>query len=101
MTNKEFKEWKKSTERLLNDCWKFRKLCDKPFDRGFIGELLVLEQLLQIYKTVNTKYLGSATRGRDFELTFKNGPIKYIEVKSTSEWDKNKKPKWVRQNARN
>jgi hypothetical protein len=37
MINKEFKEWKNSAERLLEDCWRFRKLCKKPFDRGFIG----------------------------------------------------------------
>ena len=86
--------------RLLKNLWEFRRTVQTPFDRGFIGELLVLRQLLRTYKTGSIKYFGSANRGRDFELTLKGRTIQ-IEVKSTSEWDKNKNPKWVRQHARN
>ena len=86
--------------RLLKNLWEFRKTTQTPFDRGFIGELLVLKQLLRAYKASNIKYFGSANRGRDFELISKGRTIQ-IEVKSASEWDKNKNPKWVRQHAKN
>ena len=86
--------------RLLKNLWEFRRTVQTPFDRGFIGELLVLRQLLRTYKTGGIKYFGSANRGRDFELTLKGRTIQ-IEVKSTGEWDKNKNPKWVRGSAKN
>ena len=106
MTNKEFKKWKNSTERLLDDCWKFRKLCDKPFDRGFIGELLVLKQLLDTYKAdlcskLDNKitYAGSANKEWDIELKLQRKTIQ-INAKATTTSDKNNNPRWVRQQAK-
>jgi hypothetical protein len=107
MKNKEFKGWENSTEKLLDDCWKFRKLCGKPFDRGFIGELLVLKQLLDTYKAnlcskLDNKiiYAGSANKRWDLELTL-NGRTIQIDAKATTVYDKDNKPKWVRQHAKN
>lgn len=106
MQKKEFKKWTKLTKKILDDCREFRKLCDKPFDRGFIGELLVLKQLLDTYKTklcANSDnkiiYAGSANKKWDFALKL-NGEIIQINAKATTVLDKNHKPRWVRQQAK-
>ena len=106
MTNKEFKEWENSTEKLLTDCWKFRRLCGKPFDRGFIGELLVLKQLLDTHKAdlcskLDNKiiYAGSANKEWDIELKLQQKVIQ-INAKATTTSDETNNPRWVRQSAK-
>lgn len=107
MKNQEFKKWENLAKKILDDCWKFRRLCDKPFDRGFIGELLVLKQLLNTYKTelcstLENKiiYAGSANKKWDFELKLNRKTIQ-IDSKATTIWDQYDKPKWVRQKGAN
>ena len=85
-------------KRLLKDLWEFRNIIEIPFDRGFIGELLIYEQLLRTHRVEDIKYFGSANKGYDFELRLNKRTIQ-IEVKSTSVKDENGKPKWVRQRA--
>jgi len=109
MEPKIFKRWGISTRRTLDTIWKFRKLCGRPFDRGFIGELLVLEQLLKTYKSklcASTNngfvYEGSSNKKWDISLTLDEKTV-YINAKATSTKDKkgkNGKPRWVRQQAR-
>jgi hypothetical protein len=69
MNKKTLQSWKKLVGEMLNTSWKFRKLCGRPFDRGFIGELLVLKQLLDTYESKlcavlgnNIDYAGSANK---------------------------------------
>lgn len=105
MDKKTYKNWKSLTDKILEDCWKFRKyLCDKPFDRGFIGELLVIKQLLKTYKTDicslpenSITYAGSSNKGWDIELKLNARSI-FFNAKSTTQ-DESGRPKWVRQSA--
>ncbi len=105
MEKKTFKDWEESTREVLDATWKFRDLCKKPFDRGFIGELLVLERLLKTYKSKLCThdngfiYVGSANKGWDISLTI-NNETKYINTKATSMADGEGCPKWVRQDAK-
>jgi len=69
MNKKTYKNWKSLTDKMLDDSWKFRNLCGRPFDRGFIGELLVIKQLLETYETDicslpenNLIYAGSSNK---------------------------------------
>ncbi len=108
MKREELKEWTDSTRKTLDTCREFSKLCCKPFDRGFIGELLVLGRLLETYKSKlcasaenGFKYAGSAKKGWDISLTLGKKTI-YVNAKATTEKGKDKvNPKWVRQHARN
>jgi len=102
----QFKKWEKLTNKILKECWEFRNLCGKPFDRGFIGELLVLSQLLREYKKDLCSnednyviYNGSSNKKWDIELKLDNKIIQ-INAKATSQLDKGGKPRWVRQSAK-
>ncbi len=93
------------TDKMLNDCWRFRNLCNKPFDRGFIGELLVLKQLLATYGNDLSSllendiiYAGNSNKNWDIGLKF-NGKVLFFHAKATTVAQDNK-PVWVRQNAR-
>lgn len=107
MKKEELRKWADSTRKTLDACRKFGTLCGKPFDRGFIGELLVLGRLLETYKSklcVSTengfKYVGSAKKRWDISITLDKKTI-YINAKATTEKDKDKfNPKWIRQHAR-
>ncbi len=105
MTKELYKEWKTLTDKMLDDSRKFRNLCGKPFDRGFIGELLVIKQLLNTYKSNlcslpenDLIYAGSSNKGWDVELRL-NGKSVFLNAKATTEMHNNK-PKWVRQGAK-
>jgi len=104
MDKKTYKKWKNLTDKTLNNSREFRNLCGRPFDRGFIGELLVIKQLLKTYKAGlcsfpenNFIYAGSANKKWDIELKL-NGKIIQINAKATTQSDKNG-PHWVRQKA--
>lgn len=106
MKKEELKKWEDSTRKTLKACRGFSKLCGKPFDRGFIGELLVLERLLKTYGSRlcasaenGFKYVGSANKGWDISLTLGKKTI-YVNAKATTVMDKGD-PKWVRQDASN
>lgn len=107
MKSKKFKNWESLTNKMLDNSWKFRNLCEKSFDRGFIGELLVLKQLLDTYKSElcsvidsSIAYTGGSKGGWDIVLKLNNKTIK-INAKATTEISKSEnKPKWVRQHAK-
>jgi len=106
MKRQELKKWQDLTQKILNDAWQFKQLCKKPFDRGFIGELLVLNTILKTYGSdicnspnSNFVYAGSANKKWDISLTLGNKTI-FINAKSTTMHDKNMNPLWVRQNAK-
>lgn len=106
MKKEELKEWTDSTRKTLKACRKFSKLCGKPFDRGFIGELLVLERMLKTYGSRicasaenGFKYVGSASKGWDVSLTLDNQTV-FVNAKATTMKDRSG-PKWVRQHASN
>ena len=105
MDKKTYKNWKSLTDKMLDDSWKFRNLCGRPFDRGFIGELLVIKQLLETYETDicslpenNLIYAGSSNKEWDIELML-NGKSIFFNAKATTEIHNNK-PRWVRQGAK-
>ncbi|MEK7170300.1 MAG: hypothetical protein AAB767_03370 [Patescibacteria group bacterium] len=100
-------KWLTSTRKVLGASRAFGRLCGKPFDRGFVGELLVLERLLQTYKLKlcasdknGFEYAGSANKGWDVSLTL-GGKTIYVNAKSTTTETKKESgyPKWVRQHA--
>lgn len=106
MEKKKLKKWAESTHKTLEACRKLRKLCGKPFDRGFIGELLVLERLLKTYQSRlcasadnRFEYAGSANKEWDISLTLGKRMV-YINAKATGVHDKENSPRWVRQNAK-
>ena len=100
-----FDQWRKLTNEMLDVSWKFGRLCKKPFDRGFIGELLVFKQILDTYKKElclsnnSITYVGSANKKWDMELVINEKATK-INAKATRVTDKSGKPKWVRQSAK-
>lgn len=105
MNKKTYKNWKSLTDKMLEDSWKFRNLCGRPFDRGFIGELLVIKQLLETYEADicsllenNLIYAGSSNKGWDIELML-NGKFIFLNAKATTELH-DSKPRWVRQQAK-
>ena len=104
MEKKTYKKWKDLTNKLLVECRKFRQLCGKPFDRGFIGELLVVKQLLETHKDElcfgnnDLIYLGSANKGWDMELWVSGKSIRF-DAKATTTLSSKKEPKWIRQSA--
>lgn len=105
MKKEELKKWEDSTRKTLEACRGFSQLCGKPFDRGFIGELLVLERLLKTYEfrlcmSAENKfeYVGSANKGWDISLTLGKKTL-YINAKATREKNQSG-PKWIRQHAR-
>jgi hypothetical protein len=108
MNNKTYKNWKILTNKILEDCYKFRNLCcEKPFDRGFIGELLVVKKLLDTYEKElcsspenNLEYNGSSNKKWDIELIL-NGKSIFLNAKATTMRTRDKKPYWVRQKAEN
>lgn len=106
MKKEELKRWEGSTRKTLEACKEFSQLCGKPFDRGFIGELLVLERLLKTYgprlcASIENgfKYVGSANKGWDISLTLGKRTI-YVNAKAARVKDKNGDPRWVRQGAK-
>ncbi|MDP3999258.1 MAG: hypothetical protein Q8P76_01525 [bacterium] len=108
MKNQNFKKWGRLIKKVLNDCWEFRSLCEKPFDRGFIGELLVLKRLLEKYKAQlgSTRgeffYAGSSNAEWDIKLRFNGKSILFDAKATTTPASKSdSRPKWVRQKARN
>jgi len=108
MKNKDFKKWEKLIKKVLDDCWEFRSLCGKPFDRGFIGELLVLKRLLAKYETQLCSaqsefvYAGSSNKGWDIELRLNRKSMLFDAKATTTPASKlDRRPKWVRQKAGN
>ncbi|KKW11683.1 MAG: hypothetical protein UY50_C0008G0009 [Parcubacteria group bacterium GW2011_GWA2_49_9] len=106
MKKEEVRKWVDSTRKTLDACRKFSKLCGKPFDRGFIGELLVLERLLKTYGAKlcsfaanGFQYVGSANKRWDISLTLGKKTV-YLNAKATRVKDKTKNPRWVRQQAK-
>lgn len=108
MENKEFQRWKKLTNEILDTSRKFgQEVCQgKSFDRGFIGELLVVKQLLETYgaklcSRVDNRltYVGSVQKKWDIEMKL-NGKSIYINAKSTRVKTKDNRPRWVRQSAK-
>lgn len=104
MDKKTYKNWKSLTDKMLDDSWKFRNLCRRPFDRGFIGELLVIKQLLKTYETDICSfpenilnYAGSSNKGWDIEMML-NGKSIFFNAKATTQEERGR-PKWVRQSA--
>src|SRR3989344_8858326 len=104
MDKKTYKKWKNLTDKTLNNSREFRNLCGRPFDRGFIGELLVIKQLLRKYKSKlysspdnDFIYAGSANKEWDFKLVLKKKLI-LINAKATTVLS-NSGPRWVRQDA--
>ena len=106
MDKKTYKNWEGLTDKMLNDSWKFRNLCGRPFDRGFIGELLVLKQLLKRYRDKlcssldnDIVYAGSANKEWDIKLALDAKTI-LLNAKATTVLDTKNKPRWVRQDAK-
>ncbi|OGY63625.1 MAG: hypothetical protein A3I89_00220 [Candidatus Harrisonbacteria bacterium RIFCSPLOWO2_02_FULL_41_11] len=106
MKNQDFKKWKNLIKKVLDDCWEFRSLCGKPFDRGFIGELLVLKRLLEKYEVQLCSdsgefvYAGSSNKGWDIELKLGDKFIRF-DAKATTTLAPNGEPRWVRQASNN
>lgn len=106
MDKKTYKNWSNLTDKMLNDSWEFRNLCGKPFDRGFIGELLVLKQLFKRYgaKLCSSPkndiiYAGSANKEWDIKLILNSKSI-LLNAKATTVVDSKRRPRWVRQDAK-
>jgi hypothetical protein len=98
------KEWERSANKILDVSWEFMKSCNVSFDRGFVGELLTLSQLIRTYEDVlsiegnRISYLGSSIKGHDIQLLLNDYDIK-INCKGTT-LHVDGKPRWVRQHAR-
>ena len=99
-------KWLTSTRKVLGASRAFGRLCGKPFDRGFVGELLVLERLLQTYKLKlcasdknGFEYAGSANKGWDVSLTWWQNDICQCEIYNNRNEERGGYPKWVRQHA--
>lgn len=107
MDKKLLTAWEAEIDKILTASHKFMQSCNKNFGRGFIGELLVLNQLIktfrnELYKEGNEiKYSGSSKKDFDFELIL-GSKVFEINAKGTLVLDKkNNKPLWVRQHAGN
>lgn len=107
MDKKLVAEWKYEISKILYASRKFMQSCNKNFGRGFIGELLVLNQLIKTFEKElcqegnEIKYSGSSRKKFDFELILGSKVIE-INSKGTLVLDKKtKKPLWVRQHAGN
>ncbi|MBI4084960.1 MAG: hypothetical protein HY432_00415, partial [Candidatus Liptonbacteria bacterium] len=90
MDKKTYKNWEGLTDKMLKDGWRFRNLCGKPFDRGFMGELLVLKELLRKYGVRlcsspgnNIIYAGSANKEWDIKLILNTKSI-LLNAKATT-----------------
>ena len=105
MDKKTINKWEKITENCLQHNRQFMQICNS-FSRGFLGELLVFNQLLKTYGKNISKpengilFYGSSKKGHDIELKLGERKI-YINAKATTMHDKNGQPYWVRQHARN
>jgi hypothetical protein len=98
------KEWGTLADTILDASREFMNSCNASFDRGFIGELLTLSQLIRTYKSAlsnegnRISYLGSSKRGTDIQLSLNGYDIKINCRGTTIHVDG--KPRWVRQHAR-
>ena len=107
MNKKTYKKWKNLTDKMLVDTHNFRNLCDTSFDRGFVGELLVIKQLLETYEKElcsspenNLIYIRGVKKNWDIEMKL-NGKSVLLNAKSTTVFEKHKpEPKWIRQNIK-
>jgi len=95
---------KKITQKLLGDSRKFKNEVNVRFDRGFIGELLVFDKLLEVFsrKLVSKKcfleYLGNSKK--DFDIKLVSGNVELtIDAKSTTNYN-DSKPRWINQHAK-
>jgi hypothetical protein len=100
MKNSSLKRWEQSLDKLLNAVRAFGQVCDRPFDRGFIGELLALRQLFKTYgrRSSSIEYYGSSAKEHDIKVRLGKKTIK-LNIKSTRTWDNRNQPRWVRQSA--
>lgn len=107
MDNEKLKKWKTLANTILEASRDFMNSGNEKFARGIIGELLTFSRLISTYEndllsSNNNEivYLGSSRKGLDINLLLNGNKIE-INSKGTTEYDKNGKPKWVRQHARN
>ena len=104
MDKRKLKDWESDVSNILIASQKFMKSCNKMFGRGYIGELLVFQQLIKSFERElildqnKIIYHGSSKKDFDFEL-YLNGNIIQVNAKGTLVVDKDSNPKWVRQHA--
>lgn len=67
------KEWERLANTILDASRGFMKSCNASFDRGFIGELLTLPQLIKAYENVLSDDAPSPVRKRPL-LTRSHSP---------------------------
>jgi len=105
MDKKLLSRWEAEIDKILSASHVFMQSCNKNFGRGFIGELLVLNRLINTFRNElckdgnGIKYSGSSKKDFDFELILGSRIIE-INAKGTLVLTKkNNKPIWVRQHA--
>lgn len=104
MDKKLLSQWEKDINQVLKSSRSFMKSCNKAFGKGFIGELLVFQQLIKVFKKDllldgnEIRYFGSSKKDYDFELMINNKKYE-INAKGTLVVDRYNNPKWVRQHA--
>jgi len=104
METRAVREWQRLANEILDASWEFMNCCSVNFDRGFIGELLTLSQLIRTYDRVlsdegnGISYLGSSKKNIDIQLLLEGRDIR-INCKGTTIHE-GQRPKWVRQHAR-
>ena len=106
ISDNKINDMERAIVQVLKAGKRFYDIFGSTYSSGVIGELLVIKRILERYKkelasnkNCEIKFEGKCIQHYDIFFVLKGSKFE-INAKATMESDKNKRPKWVRQHAK-